>query len=365
MTTPFKLFARPFPGNVSHVPFLAPWWGIPYEDPSSLNCGQYRAWSLARPGHYELVDHASNADVIILSIPWKAVRTDPAARAFANEQIREAAELGLRIVIFFDSDHDNPVAWPDHAIVLRFSIYSDARHPREFAIPPFSQDLLPGDGALQVRPKSETPTVSFCGYAPPLGCRRNHRAIREVARYAMYRTTGLDCRRSWLAHAPRVRAILKLKNAPGLSTSFLLRDSFAFNQWGVLQPGGTAVNASRQRSEFVENLSNSDYSLAARGLANCSIRFSEALSLGRIPLFVNTHCVLPYDWLVDWKSICVWVDEEDISDIGRILCERHQQTSPDDFAVRQTKARELYKQWLSPEGFFNELYRHFSPLPLE
>jgi hypothetical protein len=362
MTTPFKLFARPFPGNVPHVPFLAPWWGVPFEDPASLNCGQYRAWSLSRPAHYQLVDQARGADVFILSIPWKAVRTNPAARAFADEQIREAAAYGAQIVIFFDSDHDDPVAWPDHAIVLRFSIYADARHPREFAIPPFSQDLLPSGRPLQVREKSGTPSVSFCGYAPPLGCRRNHRAIREVARYAAYRTTGLDRRRAWIAHAPRVRAILKLKNSPGLKTSFLLRDSFAFNQWGVLQPGGTTSNANRQRAEFVENLANSDYSLAARGLANCSIRFSEALSLGRTPLFVNTHCVLPYDWIVDWKSVCVWVEEADIAEIGKILCERHLEIPAVEFEARQAKARAMYQQWLSPEGYFNELYRHFSPL---
>ena len=143
-----------------------------------------------------------------------------------------------------------------------------------------------------------------------------------------------------------------------MSARFIVRDQFAFNQWGVLQPGGTPETAAKRRQEFIENLNTTDYALCARGLANASIRFSEALSLGRIPLFVNTHCVLPYDWIIDWKKACMWIEESELGNVGLLLRERHAQLSSEEFAAKQMLARELFVKWISPAGFFRELYRH-------
>jgi hypothetical protein len=169
----------------------------------------------------------------------------------------------------------------------------------------------------------------------------------------------LSRRRQWIAHAPRIRALRALRRAPGVKTRFIVRDQFAFNRWGVLQPGGTPESAARQRAEFLANLDGTDYAVCVRGLANCSIRLYEALSLGRIPLFVNTQCVLPYDWLVDWRQACVWVEEAELPGIGRILRDRHARVSPGEFAAQQFRARELFERWIRPEGFFGELHRHF------
>jgi len=355
----FKLYARRYPGSADYVPFLAPWWGVPPEDPASLHRGQFSNWAARPPGSCTLLSDSAAADVFVLSIPWKLTRNNPTARAFAEGEISAAARLGRKIVIFFDSDHDEAIDWPEHAVVFRFSIYSDTRRRNEFSIPTFSQDFLDG-GTLPVREKSARPSVSFCGYAPPLGCGLSLRTLRETLRYACYRLKLLDRRRRAVAHAPRVQALLALHRTPGVETHFIVRDQFAFNRWGVLQPGGTPASAARQRAEFLTNLKNSDYTVCARGLANCSIRFYEALSLGRIPLFINTHCVLPYDWLVDWKKICVWVEEADLRRVGRILRKYHARISPDDFAAQQRQARSLFERWIRPEGFFGELHRHFS-----
>ncbi|MEO7799698.1 MAG: exostosin family protein [Opitutaceae bacterium] len=355
----FKLFARRF-AEGKHVPFLAPWWGSSKEDPSSLHLGQFSKWGSSRPAGYQLVESPTEADAFVLSISWRDTRTDPEALRFAENEIQEAGRLGKKILIFFDSDHDNAIAWPAHAVVFRFSIYSDRRNPNEFSVPTFSQDFLAmhHQGQLRVREKSQVPSVGFCGYAPPLGCRLSKKSLLEVARYAAYRTGALKNRRELIAHAPRVQAIRALRRTPGVDARFILRDQFAFNRWGVLQPGGTPETAAQQRREFVENLDTTDYTLCARGLANCSIRFYEAISLGRIPIFVNTHCVLPYDWLVDWKEACVWVEEGDLGRIGRKLRELHAKLSPEEFAAKQRLARELFERWICPEGFFGELHRH-------
>lgn len=361
MNPVFKIYARRFRGASAHVPFLAPWWGEPEEDAASLNRGQFTRWASSRPAAYFLVSTPAEADIHVLSIPWKATRTDPAARAFAEDAIRVAGELGRRIVIFFDSDHDDIIAWPEHAVVFRFSLYRDTRRINEFSIPTFSQDLLDlhRGGVLRPRSKGAVPSVSFCGYAPPLGGRLSVRAARETLRYIAYRAKALARRRRWIAHAPRVHALRALRRAGGVETRFIVREQFAFNRWGVLQPGGTPESAARQRAEFVTNIDAADYALCARGLANCSIRLYEALSLGRIPLFVNTRCVLPYEWLVDWRAVCVCVDERDLPRIGNILRDVHARFSPEEFASRQRLGRALFERWIRPEGFFTEMHQHF------
>lgn len=361
----FQLYARRLDASGSHVPFLAPWWGVPAEDAASLHRGQFDSWAAAQPAGYELVDRPEDADLLVLSIPWKLTRGQPAIRAFADAEIRSAAQLGRQIVIFFDSDHDEAVAWPAHALVFRFSISSDTRRPNEFAIPVFSQDFLatrPG-GVLRLREKTAIPSVGFCGFAPPLGGRFSVASLRESARYAAYRLGLLERRRRWIAHAPRVQALLALRRTRGVEARFILRDSFAFNRWGVLQPGGTAGTADRQRGEFLGNLAGADYALCVRGLANCSIRFSEALSLGRIPLVVDTHGVLPGEEAVDWDAVCLRVAERDLPAIGRILRERHARMPAEEFAHRQRLGRALFERWLSPAGFFTQMHRYFAATP--
>jgi hypothetical protein len=357
----YHLFARRYPGTTSHVPFLAPWWGAPNEDANSLHRGQFAAWAATKPAAYVLVDDPAKADVFILSIPWKLTRNDPAARAFADAEILDAKKRGRSIVIFFDSDHDDAIDWPEHTLVFRFSIYRDTRRRNEFSIPTFSQDFLAltHGGVLRTREKPTVPSVGFCGYAPPLGCRWSKRTLQEIFRYAAYRVGVLARRRHLIAHAPRVQALRVLQRTSGVESRFIVRDQFAFNRWGVLQPGGTPESAARQRAEFIANLDESDYTVCARGLANCSIRFYEAISLGRLPLFIDTQCVLPYDWIVDWKAIGVWVDETELAKVGKILREHHARCSPTDYITQQRSARELFETWISPEGFFGQLHRHF------
>lgn len=357
-----RFHAARYADSAGHVAFMAPWWGVPPEDPSSLNCGQFDAWSKAVDLPFELTGDPGQADFFVLTIPWKTVSTSAAAQAFAQEQIDLAARFGKRVVIFFESDHDAPVPWPAHAVVFRFSIYADTRHPCEFAIPPFGQDLLQQccDGNLQPRTLQARPSVSFCGYAPPLGCRPSRNTVQEWLRYFLYRAGRLARqRRGWIKHAARVQAIRALRGRPGIATRFILRDQFAFNRWGVLQPGGTAESARQQRDEFVDNLVGADYALCARGIANCSIRLYESISVGRLPLLIDTQCVLPYDFICDWRSFCLVVDEKDLPQLAQQLQQFHAKLTPAAFMARQLSARQAFCSWIAPEGFFRQLPRHW------
>ena len=122
----------------------------------------------------------------------------------------------------------------------------------------------------------------------------------------------------------------------------------------------------RARAEYVENMVESDYALAARGsetwgptAGNFSYRLYEVLSCGRPPLFVNTDCVLPFDHELDWTRFTVWVDESELGSVARRLTDFHASLDDDAFADLQHRCRQVWVEFLSPQGFFRNLHRYF------
>jgi len=135
--------------------------------------------------------------------------------------------------------------------------------------------------------------------------------------------------------------------------NFVIRKVF----WGTQ---ADLLTMRKQKEEFVANMINSDYILCARGGGNFSFRFYETLSCGRIPLFIDTDCVLPYDFEIDYKNYCVWVDNHELSQADKILYNFHENISEADFISLQCNCRRLWKDYLSPEGFFANFHKHFN-----
>src|SRR5262249_33050404 len=152
----------------------------------------------------------------------------------------------------------------------------------------------------------------------------------------------------------RRQAIDALKHSDLVDTNFLLRSEF----WaGAL--GTNRENLQNVRRAYADNIAASDYTLCVRGAGNFSYRLYEVLSCGRIPVFVDTDCVLPYQDFVDWKKYCVWVDADELNSMGERIAEFHERLSPGDFVDLQHACRKFWIRWLSPEGFFANFYRHF------
>jgi hypothetical protein len=108
---------------------------------------------------------------------------------------------------------------------------------------------------------------------------------------------------------------------------------------------------------------NSDYTLCVRGIGNNSVRFYETICCGRIPIFVNTDSVLPFEHLINWKALCVWVDEKEIDNIAEVVANYHKKISPQEFIDLQIQLRNIWKQYFSPEGFFNNMEVFMSKTP--
>ena len=137
-----------------------------------------------------------------------------------------------------------------------------------------------------------------------------------------------------------------IKRLPGITSDIILRKSFA---------EGIKSDDINARLTFINNIINNDYTFCMRGGGNYSLRLYETLCLGRIPLFINTDCILPFENIIDWKGLCLWVEEGDINKIGQIILDFHSSMSNDEFNERQIKCREIWEKFLSKEGFAKQL----------
>jgi hypothetical protein len=333
------------PPGAGHAPFLEPLWGPSgdkYDDPRSPIAGRYRAWR-AEGAVLLRAAPLDEADIAVLPAGWehyaRVAERRAAALAFA-ERVRAASRP---LVVFYAADSTEPVPLPG-AHVFRTSLLRSQRGEREHVLPAFASDLAAAlGGEPPVRPWRPRPVVGFCGYAPDAGARG---AARRLARRVLGRPPH--------PASIRTRACRLLKRSGEVDTRFVFRPAY----WaGALTPEGGLDFAAMRRAwdEFVENVVESDYVLALRGGGNFSVRLYEALSCGRIPVFVDTDSLLPFEGSVDWRSLCVWLEEPELPQIGAGVAAFHASLGPDGFLRRQRDCRRVYVERLAPEAFFRTL----------
>ena len=100
--------------------------------------------------------------------------------------------------------------------------------------------------------------------------------------------------------------------------------------------------------EYYNNIREADYVICLRGGGNFSIRFYETLLMGRIPIFINTDCILPLDNEINWRKHLVWIEWEDRNKISTIVRNFHDNLSNNDFCQIQLNNRKLWLEKLQP-----------------
>lgn len=276
------------------------------------------------PIRWKAVD-ASEADVFVMATSYRG-------SSAALPAIEQARRLGKPVLLFNPEDNVAPLP-TGYGVVYRDSMEASRRLSHEMVMPAFSKDFYGADRQMVVRQKRAEPVVGFCGYvSTPLR--------RMIYRLQLRRqkVIGLELRH---------HALAALDSAPGIRTNFVRRSEF----WGgaVGRPSAERDQAQvKVRDEYLQNLIDSDYTLCCRGAGNFSYRFYETLSLGRIPLFIDTDCALPFDDKIDWRKHCVWVERRDLSRIGRVVREFHDRLDATEFEALQRSNRELWESYLRP-----------------
>ena len=102
--------------------------------------------------------------------------------------------------------------------------------------------------------------------------------------------------------------------------------------------------------------------MAPKGDGNYSNRLYEALSHGRIPVLLDTECVLPLEGSIDYSAILVRVPMEEVRQTPQLIAKWYEALSPEDWVVRQHKAREVFETRLRFDSFFEYFFTTALPV---
>jgi hypothetical protein len=330
--------------STPHAVILSPFWGV---NPDDLpDTGRFDRYAEVGDEFFRLTPLA-DCDVAVFPQNWETAgdRAVELSERF-TALCREARKTP---VVFHGADPTEPL--PVDATIFRASLIRSRRGPNEFALPAWSEDFLERycDGEFRPRRRRGRPVVGFCGNT--LGGLPTTTFGAPVRRL-LGRARG-EATRGLSGDHPRALALQAVDRDRRLASNFIPRETF----WaGAIGDSALLMDA---RREYVGNMLASDYVLCVRGGGNFSYRLYETLSLGRIPVFVDTDCVLPLDFDVDWRDYCVWVDEAEIDRIGDRVLEFQESLDDAEFEERQRACRRFWETHVSPQGFFASFHRHF------
>ena len=300
------------------------------------------------------------ADFAVMPHDWGNIR----GAVWNNKINHPAKQLSIRfasiveqmnkpIVVFFSGDCSDERIPLKNVFIFRQSAYCTRLKENEFVYPAPCKNIIRDylQGQLPIRQKCRNPVVGFCGYL-------ESNSLKTTLKTVQYHGITVFTRNRF-GVSPYKGKILRHKMVKYLAENENIETNFLIRNRKVFFNEKDSEIRERVYSDFLRNIIDSDYTLCCRGSGNYSIRFYEVLACGRIPIFVDTDCSLPYDFEIDWKKYCIWIDEKDISRIAEKVLEFHARISPQEFVQLQKECHQLWKNWLSPEGFYSNFYRHF------
>jgi hypothetical protein len=148
------------------------------------------------------------------------------------------------------------------------------------------------------------------------------------------------------------RQILEaLARSPQVETDFIQRTKYQAD-------AHTAEMKLKVRQEYLENILHTDYTVCVRGGGNFSVRLYETLAMGRIPILVDTDCLLPFAGDPRWRECCVFIEQHEIPQIAEKVAKFHDRLTANDFVRLQHEARRFWEERLSFNGFFTHFSEH-------
>ena len=320
-------------------------------DVESARAGEHNPSSPLRT-----VDDPADAEFIALPMHWSYYLWN--ARRNMSEALRLAGiarAAGKQVIVWHKGDLV-PIMPFENSIVFLPGIIRSKRLKNQRPCPAFVKDpsQIAGDKSIY-REKKAKPVVGFCGYAsaslPKVGWSTLRGAqlnlSSKLGRYDFEAVPVIP------ATLLRARALKILSSHPSIETAFVIRD-----KWTQLNASSRSPSQEEAEHAFFSNIYDTDYTLCLRGYGNWSYRFYETLACGRIPIFIDTECVLPEVPGVDWKKYCVWIDRSEIGDIGEKVSAFHSSISSTEFVELQAACRRLWQDHLTLDGFMADIRAH-------
>ena len=203
----------------------------------------------------------------------------------------------------------------------------------------------------RIREKKKAPKIGFCGYATNNKIENFKQIIKyliENSRRFIRDPLSSDYEKFFISGYERYKILKSLESSLIINTNIIYRNKYRAGAKNTYELKKTTY-------EYYDNIKKSDYVICIRGSGNFSIRLYETLMMGRIPIFINTDCLLPFLGSINWKKHTVWIEWGNIHNLENIIYEYHNNLSAREFKLKQIENRLLWEQKLSPLGILNYL----------
>jgi hypothetical protein len=255
------------------------------------------------------------------------------------EDFSRTCDKQIIVFAYGDSDEVVPI---QNAIILRTSQYKYKLKENEIIIPPLVENLGQNIDFI-ARNKGFLPIVGFAGWAGFPSFKQRLKYLLKNLYNDIKSSLGLLDGSHKQGLYFRIKSIKKLNKSPLIKTNFILRNSYSAHQDTI----GVAPDIARK--QYVKNILESDLILSPKGDGNYSARFFEVLSLGRIPLLIDTETVLPMEKVINYDDFVLRVDYRDINKLDRKVSDFYKRITNDEFIAMQKRAWDTYNRYLSPQ----------------
>jgi hypothetical protein len=323
-----KLFILP-KLSLPHLPMLTPYYGENLGQSilfQKISANDYK-------GIFETANFSHESDYLLIPHNWSHIKNN---FEYIRACERESERLEKKIIVFEYGDSHDPVT-VRNSIVFRSSQYRSLLRENEIIMPAYVEDL--GKNGIITRHKSDKPVVGFAGRSGFFNLRDRFKyGLKSLVRRGAFRD-GRYFRRKMMNAC---------KKSTLVASNFIERRSYSGNIKSI------ELDPLVARREYVDNMNQSDFVLAPKGDGNYSLRFYEALSLGRVPVIVDTEAVMPFSGIIDYSqfSLLIKMDDADITD--KRIADFYGSLSAAQYEEMQKKARDIFIDYLSMPSFLKK-----------
>jgi len=281
---------------------------------------------------FEIVDDYNYADFLLIPHEYFAIEKN---LGYLESFFKISKEIKKKVLVFDMSDFDKEISVPN-AVVFRMAQYRGRLKENEIIMPAIIGDIWE-EKKMEPRKKTQKPIVSFCGWGEIGGLKQKIKFfLKNIIKRGPFKQ-GIYFRKKALRMIERSKLVNK---------NLLVRTFYSGHK------NTLAIPHEQARSEFLNNFDGGDLALSVKGDGNYSVRFYEALSAGRVPVFIDTDCVLPLENKLNYDEFMLRIDYKEINRLDQIIADFWQKISPEEFLEMQIKARRAYNDFLNISSFF-------------
>ena len=289
------------------------------------------------------------ADILILPLTWNYY--------FKYGKVNEAIET----IQFYEMLNKPIITWVSgyykykvmdgNFIILQHSLHKSKRKNNEYAYPAIIRD--PFDYlnfyGVSIVSSFKKPRISFCGAANWTLLDKCESLLKDFffrIKNKAFRPY-LDLRFPVSGMSLRGKLLKSFNQNKNFDTHIIIRK----------RRDSILSNKEKYKFEYWNNILLAPFTICVRGNGNFSVRFYETLALGRIPILIDTDCVLPFDNEINWHKHCIIVKNKNLIKAVKSIELSINAMDEDKIRDLQMANRKLWIENLSFGGFYYSFIR--------